>query len=114
MLSNAKYAVDMKQVKVRSNSYIKTITINSFIENNQVVIEIVDNGVGIPKRQQKNVFEKFFRSDNVSRYQVSGTGLGLYIAKNIVEQSGGGIWFKSKEGKGSTFYFSLPVKLEDR
>ena len=71
--------------------------------------EIKDNGVGIPEEQIGRVFEKFFRSDNATRYQTEGTGLGLYIAKNIVEQLGGKIWFKSIENVGSVFSFSLPI-----
>jgi len=71
--------------------------------------EIKDNGVGIPEEQIGRVFEKFFRSDNATRYQTEGTGLGLYIAKNIVEQLGGKIWFKSIENVGSVFNFSLPI-----
>lgn len=70
---------------------------------------VKDNGIGIPASQQEYVFEKFFRCNNVARYQVSGTGLGLYISKNIVEQSGGKIWFDSEENAGSTFCFSLPL-----
>lgn len=72
--------------------------------------EIKDNGVGIPKDDQKYIFQKFFRSSNVLRYQTEGSGLGLYIAKSIVERSGGKIGFKSKENKGSTFWFTLPIK----
>lgn len=74
-----------------------------------VVFSIRDNGVGIPEEQQGQVFSKFFRSNNSVRYQTEGTGLGLYIAKNIVEQSGGKMWFKSMEGIGSVFNFSLPI-----
>jgi len=74
-----------------------------------LVFSIRDNGVGIPKEQQKQVFNKFFRSDNVVKYQTEGTGLGLYIAKNIIEQSGGKIWFQSIEQVGSIFNFSLPL-----
>jgi len=74
-----------------------------------VVFKLKDNGVGIPKNQQKQVFEKFFRSNNVVKYQTEGTGLGLYIAKNIIEQSGGKMWFQSKEHVGSVFSFSLPA-----
>lgn len=77
--------------------------------NNFVVFACKDNGVGIPEEQHLHVFSKFFRSDNVIKYQTEGTGLGLYIAKNVVEQSGGKIWFQSIEGVGSIFNFSLPT-----
>jgi len=85
------------------------ISIDLYDKEGFLVFKIKDNGVGIPARQQRNVFEKFFRSDNVVKYQTEGTGLGLYIAKNIVEQSGGKIWFESKENYGTTFYFSIPI-----
>ncbi len=73
-----------------------------------IIIEVSDNGIGIPRYQQDKIFQKFFRSDNVVKNQTEGTGLGLYIAKNIVEQSGGELWFKSREGKGTSFWFTLP------
>ncbi len=75
-----------------------------------VLFEIKDNGVGIPKEDRKYIFQKFFRSENVLRYQTQGSGLGLYIAKAIVEKSGGKIGFESEESKGSTFWFTLPIK----
>lgn len=68
-----------------------------------------DTGVGIPESQQKHIFQKFFRSDNIMKNQTVGTGLGLFIAKAVVEQSGGQIWFESEEGRGTTFYFTLPI-----
>jgi len=77
-------------------------------KNDYLVVSVKDNGIGIPINQQKCIFEKFFRSNNATRYQTQGTGLGLYIAKNIIEQSGGKLWFESKENEGSTFCFSLP------
>lgn len=79
-----------------------------------VVFSIKDNGVGIPCEQHGRVFDKFFRSDNVVKYQTEGTGLGLYIAKNIVEQLGGKIWFDSVEGLGSIFSFSVPVNKKTK
>ncbi|HAS00274.1 MAG: Multi-sensor signal transduction histidine kinase [Candidatus Moranbacteria bacterium GW2011_GWC2_37_73] len=68
-----------------------------------------DDGVGIPKNEQDNIAKKFFRSNNSIKNRTDGTGLGLYIAKNIVEQSGGKLWFKSIENVGSEFYFSIPL-----
>jgi len=79
-------------------------------KNKKLHFEIKDNGVGIPKEDQKYIFQKFFRSSNVMRHRTQGSGLGLYIAKAIIEKSGGKIGFQSKENKGSTFYFTLPIK----
>ncbi len=67
-----------------------------------------DSGVGIPKDQQKNVFSKFFRAQNVLRFETVGTGLGLYITKAFIEGSGGKIWLESEENKGTSIYFTLP------
>jgi len=74
-----------------------------------VTIAIKDKGVGIPASQQKHIFKKFFRSDNVMKNQTVGTGLGLFIARSIVEGNKGKIWFESKEGEGTTFFFTLPI-----
>jgi len=73
-------------------------------------LEIRDTGVGIPEEEQKYIFQKFFRSENVLKYQTQGSGLGLYISRAIIEKSGGKIGFKSEENKGSTFWFTLPLK----
>jgi len=79
-------------------------------EKKFIHFEIEDNGVGIPKEDQKFIFQKFFRASNVLRYKTQGTGLGLYISKAIIERSGGKIGFKSQEGVGTTFWFKLPIK----
>lgn len=76
----------------------------------EIEFSIKDTGIGIPKKEQERVFTKFFRGSNAIRMETEGSGLGLFITKNIVEAHGGRIWFKSKEGKGTTFYFTLPVK----
>jgi signal transduction histidine kinase len=74
-----------------------------------LLFEIKDDGVGIPKDDQKHIFQKFFRSRNAMRYQTEGSGLGLFICKSVVERSGGKIGFRSQENKGSTFWFTLPI-----
>lgn len=70
--------------------------------------EITDNGVGIPKEDQRYIFQKFFRSSNILRHETQGSGLGLYIAKSIIERGKGSIGFRSKEHEGSTFWFTIP------
>lgn len=72
-------------------------------------ISIKDNGVGIPRNQQDKLFTKFFRADNARRLQADGSGLGLFIVKNIVDKHGGEIDFKSKEGVGTEFSFTMPL-----
>ncbi len=71
---------------------------------------IKDNGVGIPEEDCSYIFKKFYRSDNVLKYQTQGSGLGLYLSKSIIERLKGKIGFSSKENVGSTFWFSLPIK----
>jgi len=86
------------------------ISIEISRQNNKVLFGITDNGVGIPDKDKKKIFKKFFRVDNTMKLQTGGTGLGLFIAKAIVESHKGDIWFVSKEGEGTTFYFTLPIQ----
>ncbi len=79
----------------------------------EIEFSVKDTGVGIPKDQQKRVFSKFFRGANVLKLETEGSGLGLFITKNIIEAHGGKIWFESEEGKGTTFYFTIPISGEN-
>lgn len=75
-----------------------------------VLITVRDTGVGIPKDQQDKIFTKLFRADNVKTIDATGSGLGLYIVKSLVDFLKGKIWFESIEGKGTTFYIALPTQ----
>ncbi|MFA5135023.1 MAG: HAMP domain-containing sensor histidine kinase [Patescibacteria group bacterium] len=89
------------------------VTLSLWKDENQVVCAIADSGVGIPAHQQSRLFSKFFRADNVIRMQTDGSGLGLFIVKNIIERHRGGVWFESTEGRGTTFFFSLPIRSSE-
>jgi signal transduction histidine kinase len=73
------------------------------------VLSISDTGIGIPEEEKQFIFKKFFRAQNTERAKVNGSGLGLYIVKNIIEKHGGNIRFESSEGRGTTFYISFPM-----
>jgi len=85
------------------------VTINCKKTETHVIVEVKDTGIGIPKEQLHRVFTKFFRAENAQLAQTSGTGLGLYVAKNIVERHDGTISFESVIERGSTFTLSLPA-----
>lgn len=100
LLSNSlKYSGENSLIRLRVST-----------ENNEVLIEVEDNGIGIPEEEQKNMFSKFFRAKNSLNFQ--GTGLGLHIIKYYVELMHGSISFISKEGEGSTFYIKLPNRVD--
>jgi len=75
---------------------------------NEIRWSVKDQGAGIPAREVDRVFSKFFRAANILRYQTNGLGVGLYLAKYAVEASGGEVGFRTLEGHGSTFFFTLP------
>ncbi len=90
-----------------------TLSIDYDKEKGNISYSVTDTGVGIPEDQQKRMFNKFFRAANVQRMDTEGSGLGLFIAKNIIEAHGGEVGFHSKPGEGSTFYFLVPEHKEN-
>jgi PAS domain S-box-containing protein len=89
-----------------------TITVTAKRMNNEIIVSVIDTGVGIAKKDCDKVFEKFKQVGNVLTDKPTGTGLGLPICKQIVEHHGGRIWVESELGKGSAFSFALPVRRE--
>ena len=85
------------------------ISVRLFRKNAFVTWEVKDSGYGIPEAEKGRMFEKFFRASNVVKYETEGTGLGLYLARSLVELCGGMLWFTSKENEGSSFYFTMPL-----
>jgi len=88
---NGKISISLKQIR------------------DKIRFEVTDNGIGIPKSEQKSIFSRFYRATNATPMQPNASGLGLFIAKYFAEQHGGKIDFESEEGKGTTFWFDLPV-----
>lgn len=86
-----------------------TITVSLAKKEPDAQIAVKDTGFGIPKMQQPRIFEKMFHADNVRAKEIEGTGLGLYLVKSILDQTGGKIWFESEEDRGTKFYVSIPL-----
>ena len=114
--------VDVEKIRLTLNNLLDNairytpaggrVTVSLNRGKKEIELSVKDTGVGIPEDQQGRVFTKFFRGANVMRMATEGSGLGLFITKNIIEAHGGKIWFESKEGEGTTFYFTLPTKEE--
>lgn len=97
LISNAiKYSEEGGQIKIKASAYKKVVK-----------IDFIDNGLGIPDKEQKLIFSRFTRGTNINNKGIPGTGIGLMISKKIVELHGGGIQLKSKENLGSTFTVTL-------
>ncbi|HXR83263.1 MAG TPA: ATP-binding protein [Hanamia sp.] len=86
------------------------IIVSSKCDDNDVIISVKDFGIGIPKTEHHHIFKRFYRVSGKNNYTFPGLGLGLYISSEIIKRHRGEISFQSKEGKGSTFYFEIPLR----
>jgi signal transduction histidine kinase len=86
-----------------------TVKIEKAENKPETLISIRDTGIGIPEEAMEKLFTKFYRAPNAMEAKSKGSGFGLYIVKQIVEKHGGKIWVESQLGKGTTFYFTLPL-----
>ncbi|MFA6136232.1 MAG: ATP-binding protein [Candidatus Paceibacterota bacterium] len=104
LLDNAiKYNVENGEV---------TISVEKEKDEPFIKVSIKDTGIGIPTDQMDKLFTKFFRADNVVKYAPDGTGLGLYIVRNVINRHGGRIWVESELNRGTTFHFTLPTSRD--
>ena len=85
------------------------VTVCEEAETKMALLSVCDHGIGIPAQQQSLVFGRFARADNARAYGIGGTGLGLYLSRELVERHGGRIWFESMEGQGSIFSMASPI-----
>ncbi len=100
LLTNAvKYSPEFMEIKVKSH-----------IENNNVIVSVEDSGIGINKKDQEKIFERFYRVEGKNEKTFPGFGIGLFISMEIIHRHNGDIGVKSEPGKGSVFYFSIPVE----
>ncbi len=97
-------------VKYSTPNTLVTITVGSDDQN--AILHVADQGVGIPEAEQSRIFEKFFRAANVRKMDTDGNGLGLSISKAIIDRLGGSLTFQSDEGKGTTFTLTVPLSPE--
>lgn len=87
-----------------------TITVSLNVDAGNLLLEVHDTGIGVPKAEQAHLFTKFFRATNARKQRPDGTGVGLFLAKKVIDAHGGSVVFSSVEGKGSVFGFRLPIK----
>ncbi|CAN5386504.1 hypothetical protein BH10PAT4_BH10PAT4_2790 [soil metagenome] len=86
------------------------IKVTLAVEGKDAVFKVIDTGIGVPRAEQSQLFNKFYRASNAKQQRPDGTGVGLYLAKKVIDAHDGTVVFESSEGKGSTFGFRLPIQ----
>ena len=110
LLTNAvKYTPTGGRIEIEISLNQKSLVYNENKPESYIRLKVSDNGYGIPQSEQANIFTKLYRADNVKEKDTEGTGLGLYIAKSVLDRVGGMIWFESGENKGTSFYVAIPI-----
>jgi len=92
---------------VKFNSHGEDVIIEAACLENVITVKVVDRGIGIPPEELTRIFDRFYQVDSGTKRRYNGNGLGLTIAKSIIERHGGRIWAESEKNKGSTFFFTL-------
>lgn len=104
LINNAiKYSRDGSEIQIGCRKFKK-----------HLIIYIKDKGIGIPEKEKDKIFDRFFRASNAVKQNISGSGLGLFIAQRFTELLGGDLYFQSRQNKGSTFFLKLPLKIKSK
>jgi len=96
-------------IKYSQNNEEINIDLKYDPKNNEILISIHDQGIGIKKEDQLKIFNKFYRAPNAIKKETTGSGLGLFTTKSIVERHNGKIWFESSRESGTSFFILLPI-----
>lgn len=86
-----------------------TIQISAVQTDHDIMIQVKDQGIGIPLKEQSKIFTKFYRASNTQENHTDGTGVGIYMTKKILDMTGGKIWFSSAQNQGTTFFVTFPL-----
>jgi len=103
--------VNLLSNAIKYSSAGKKILVEAKRDKDEIIVSVQDFGIGISKTQQEKIFERLYQVTDTQEKTFPGLGLGLYISKQIIERHKGKIWVKSTKGKGSTFFFSLPLRI---
>ena len=109
MYENSNHKINLLTNAVKYSPSAKNIRVTSKLVNGEVVIAVQDFGIGIDNKDQEKIFERFYRVDGLDENTFPGFGIGLFISAEIIKKHEGTIAVSSEPGKGSVFYFSLPV-----
>ncbi|BFT95023.1 hypothetical protein MNSC_10310 [Minisyncoccus archaeophilus] len=103
---------DVRKVRSVKGKAKVAVKVREDKEKGLIMIEVKDNGIGIPEKSAHSLFKKFARADNAVKMYTDGSGLGLYIVREVIEDHGGRVWFESKVNIGTTFFVELPTKTK--
>lgn len=112
VIANAiKYSPEGKHITIDVWVALKGQEVGTHVNRvDSIAIAVSDEGIGIPEEDQEFIFSKMYRADNVQQHDTEGTGLGLYLSREIIHRADGRIWFVSEEDEGTTFYITIPLK----
>ena len=93
---------------IHHSSYHRPVEVVGDLEGRDARISVLDRGIGVPETDREQIFERFYQVEDAIHHQSPGIGLGLFIARQIVQAHGGRIWYEPRDGGGSIFRFTIP------